>query len=223
MIKLVAFDWNGTLLADSNACAYAINRVLERFGGDAVTLEECRDSVLLPAADFYAAHGCDRDALMRDTGRAGEIFHESYERRAEKARSRKGAKGVLKWLRGNCIGSVVLSSHITSRIECQFRRLGMDEYISAVLANAGRDSFLKPSRKRQLLEGYLGANGLEKSEVMTVDDSPEGAVIAKGAGIRNAAITGGFYSETRLKKGSPDYIIGSLCELKGIIGEINGL
>lgn len=222
MIKLVVFDWNGTLIADSSASAYAVNRVLKSFGGNKVTLKDCRGAVFLPAVDFYAAHGCDRDALLGNMAEAGRVFHSAYESAASKARSRRGARTALSWLLENNIGSIVLSNHMKRRIETQLQRLGIGRYISEVLANSEQDAFLKPGRKCRMLEGYIGSSGLEKSEVMMVGDSPEDVGIAKSIGMTSVAITGGFYSAQRLRKSAPDYTIGSLGELVGIVRGING-
>lgn len=217
MIKLVAFDWNGTLLADSSACAYAVNRVLERFGGSAVTLKECREAVSLPAVEFYVAHGCDRDAMLRNRSETGGIFHSAYESAASGVRSRRGAKAALERLSENGIDAIVLSNHLRGSIEAHLKRLGMGRYVSAVLANTERESFLRPGIKSRMLDGYMRSSDLASSEVLVVGDSPEDVGVAKKMGAGSVALTGGFYSTQRLRKSGPDRLLGSLYNLPPIV------
>ena len=92
MIKLVVFDWNGTLLSDTNACMAADSHVIKSFGGNPVTLKVYRDTIIIPSNNFYAQHGCDMSQLNRESKKLGQVFHSFYEERAKKCRARKGSE-----------------------------------------------------------------------------------------------------------------------------------
>lgn len=98
MIKLVIFDWNGTLIADAHACLDADNHVIKTFGGKPINLITYRKTVVIPAIDFYTQHGCDRDTLIKESKRLGNTFHEFYEPRVSKVRTRIYANKLLQWL-----------------------------------------------------------------------------------------------------------------------------
>ena len=100
MIKLVVFDWNGTILSDTMACMDSDNHLIKFFGGKPVDLKTYRDTVIIPSNSFYARHGCRMDIIAKQSNRLGQ-FHSFYEERAKKCRTRKGAKEILEWLHSN--------------------------------------------------------------------------------------------------------------------------
>ncbi|MFA6549934.1 MAG: HAD family hydrolase, partial [Candidatus Gracilibacteria bacterium] len=65
MKKLIVFDWNGTLLSDTQACMEADNHVLKAFGGKSVDLKTYRDTIVIPAIDFCVQHGCNRKEIQQ--------------------------------------------------------------------------------------------------------------------------------------------------------------
>ncbi|MFZ3077680.1 MAG: HAD hydrolase-like protein [Candidatus Aenigmatarchaeota archaeon] len=221
MINSVVFDFNGTLFADTTACWEADNHILKTFGGNKISLKEFRNTFSIPAINFYSVNGCDKNGLTKDSEKLGKIFHGFYEKRAAKLRSRKNAKIVLKWLQENGIDSVILSNHTVAGINFQLERLGMKKYIGTLLANTALDSSMKARSKQKRLEDYIKTNSLRKEGIIIIGDTCEEIEIGRIAGIRTVAITGGYYSEARLRKGKPDFMISGLKELIGIIREIN--
>ncbi len=53
MKKLIIFDWNGVLIADTAACLGANNKALEFFGCKPVSLRTFRETMIIPAIAFY--------------------------------------------------------------------------------------------------------------------------------------------------------------------------
>jgi phosphoglycolate phosphatase-like HAD superfamily hydrolase len=223
MIKLLVFDFNGVLIADTQACMAADNHVIKTFGGKPVDLKVYRDTIIIPSINFYSTHGCNRKELIEKSKKLGEVFHTFYEKRAAKIRGRKYAKKVLKWLYRNNIDSVILSNHTVVGIEYQLKRLGMKEYIKKLLANTALDSTLKARNKQEKLIDYIKSNKFKKSEVVIIGDSPEEIEMGKIAGIKTIVITGGYYSTPRLGKSKPDFLINNLNELIEIIKKLNKL
>jgi len=223
MIKLLVFDFNGVLIADTQACMETDNHVIKTFGGKPVGLKVYRDTIIIPAVDFYSLHGCNREELLKNSKKLGRVFHTFYEKRAAKIRGRKHAKKILKWLYKNNIDSVILSNHTVVGIDYQLKRLEMKKYIKKLLANTVLDSTLKTRNKQEKLIDYIKSNKFKKSEIVIIGDSPEEIEIGKNVGIKTIAITGGYYSASRLKESKPDFLINNLKELIGIIKRINNL
>ncbi len=128
MIKLVVFDWNGTLIADTLACMAAYNHVLNIFGGREVNLKTFRSTIILPVIDFYIKHGCKRIELLQNSKKLGEIFHAYYESRVLKLRTRRNARKLLEWLYKHNIESIILSNHTEKGIKSQLQRLHIEKY-----------------------------------------------------------------------------------------------
>lgn len=217
MIKLLVFDFNGTLIADTKASLAADNNVLKVFGGKPVTLKEYRDTIIVPSINFYASHGCNRKELENNSKKLGEVFHTYYEKRVSKIRSRRHARLVLKWLHDNNVRSVILSNHTKTGIEYQLKRLGLKEYVDKVLSNTELDSSMKTRNKEERLQNYIKSNTFKKSEIIIIGDSPEEVEIGQNTRVTTVAITNGYYSTKRLKKSNPDFLIDDLKELIKIV------
>ncbi|MCU0653013.1 MAG: HAD hydrolase-like protein [Candidatus Pacebacteria bacterium] len=219
MKKLAVSDFNGTLLADARACMDADNHVLKTFGGKPVDLKTYRDTIIIPAINFYVQHGCRREELEIKSREVGEVLHTFYETRAAKCRTRRGAKQLLEWLRKNRIATVILSNHTVEGITGQLKRLGMDQLVTELLANHVRGNTLKNRNKKEKLRYYLEISGCNPKDAIIIGDSPEETEIGKELGICTVAITDGYYAKWRLKAARPDYLVRNLAEFREIINK----
>ena len=215
MIQLVTWDWNGTVIADTQACMDAGNHVIETFGGKPLPRNVYRRVFDFPTLEFYCNQGADRESLI--AGDFAETFHEYYEPRASKCRTRRGAREMLSWLEDKSIDSVILSNHIKNAIIQQLQRLGMKRYFAEVLANEDAGSTASGKNKIQRIHDYLSQTNFNPSEAIIIGDSPEDIGIGKTLGMGTVAITNGYFSIPRLRASNPDYMIGNLGELVGII------
>lgn len=220
MIKLIALDWNGTLLSDTAACVEADNVLLKSLGGRPVGINLHRDTIVIPANDFYAMHGIPRDVLEKNVDVISRTFHEHYERRAARCRTRAGVRELLAWLKCRGIASVIISNHTVAGIESQLERLKIKEYFAAVLANEHLTTSMMERNKLMKLQRYLQEKGCNADEAIIVGDSPEEVEIGKALRIATVAITGGSYSTQRLRKAGPDYLISKLGQLRKIVDDI---
>lgn len=214
-IELVVWDWNGTILADTQACMDAGNHVITTFGGTPVPRRQYAATFDFPSIEFYCRQGCDRKALERPG--AADVFHDFYEERARHCRTRRGARETLDWLRQHSIDSVILSNHIQEAILVQLKRLGLTDYFDEVLANIDRGAANVGKNKVQRLEDYLTRTRHNPLNAVIVGDSTEDVVIGKKLHMRTTALRDGYFSTPRLRASNPDYIIGNLAELVGII------
>lgn len=217
MKKLIVFDWNGTLLSDTQACMDADNHVLKAFGGKPVDLKTYRDTIIIPAIDFYVQHGCNRKEIQQKSQKVSEVFHTFYESRAAKCRTRQGAKQLLKWLGRLSIKSIILSNHTVVGINDQLKRLGLKGLITEVLANSSLNSSFIGRNKREKIDNYIKTHNYRPKDVIIIGDSPEETEFGKELGVSTVAITNGYCSKKRLKAAEPDYLVHSLNEFQKII------
>ena len=217
MIKLVVFDWNGVLIADAKACWEADNQVLKKFKGRPVSFKTWKKTIIIPAIDFYTMHGANKRKLIDKKEECSNIFHRFYEKRVSKVRTRKGAKQILKWLNFNKIACVILSNHTINGINLQLERLRIRNYIYYILANPSKEASLLKRNKLVKLKNFISSRKYKNYETTIIGDSPEEIEIGKSLGLKTIAITGGYYSISRLSKSKPDYLIKNLDELKKII------
>lgn len=215
MIKLVVWDWNGTLFADTEACIDAGNHIIRTFGGTPLPRKQYVSTFDFPTVEFYCKQGCNREALLLPD--SGEIFHDFYEQRAAKCGTRRGARNVLQHLKDNSIDSIILSNHTQKAIAVQLSRLNLNGYISEVLANTTSSATHVGNNKIGRISLYLSRTRHNHAQAVIVGDSPEDVGIGKKLGMGTIAITDGSFSTPRLRACNPDYIISNLREVIGIV------
>ena len=81
MLQLVVWDWNGTLIADTQACMDAGNHVIRTYGGTPLTRKIYAATFDFPTINFYCRQGCNRESL--ESGYK-ETFYGFYEETASK-------------------------------------------------------------------------------------------------------------------------------------------
>jgi phosphoglycolate phosphatase len=217
MIKLVAFDWNGTLLSDTMACVNAVNRSYSLLQIKPVSLSSYRKHFIVPIRDFWLALGASKEAIDKHGPEVNRLFHANYEKLVTRCRTRRGTREILPWLKQKGIPAVIFSNHTIAGVEAQLARLGIRHFFADVVANDATHVAVSERNKLLKLRHYLESKGIKGSEVVIVGDSCEEIEIGKTLGSITVAITNGNYSESRLKRAKPDFLISSLSELKWII------
>lgn len=219
MIKLIAFDWNGTLLADTNPSLKASNEVFKIYGLKPINITGFRQTFTIPIKKMWENNGLKREINFLEQSLT---FHPLYEKYAAHTRTRQGTKELLTWLENHRIKQMIYSNHIAPDIIKQLMRLNIFEYFDEVLARpVGDHSHTLNKNKEQKLYDYVKRNKLKPREVITVGDTEEEIEIGKAAGFYTVAITGGYNSTSRLKKQKPDFLIHNMLELKKIIKKLN--
>ncbi|MDP3758496.1 MAG: HAD hydrolase-like protein, partial [Candidatus Daviesbacteria bacterium] len=160
MIKLVAFDWNGTIFSDTRALLDSVNKVLKLFKLKPVSLETFQKHFDVPVTKTYIGLGIPKEIIKNRSVEITRAFHSNYEERASMVRTRAFAKQLLKWLSENNISSIIFSNHIDEPIKRQLKRLKIETYFSKVLANSEMDSSLKGRNKQDKLKDYIKNNNL---------------------------------------------------------------
>lgn len=221
MIRLVAFDWNGTLLADTYAVFDADNAVLKFLGEKPVSFPDFLKYFDVPVRNYYLSLGISPKTLDAKTEDIAKIFHNYYEPRAIKIRTRAHAKTVLKWLQEEKVPAIIISNHIKEKIQIHLKRLKIENYFIEVVGNHTISSAMKGRNKKERLMEYLNKKSINPKDVLIIGDATEEVEIAKELGTLSTAITHGNVSTSRLKAAKPDYLISDLGNLINIIREIN--
>lgn len=220
MIKLVVFDWNGVLIADAQACADTVSRILRRYGRPAIDLKTYQDVYEIPVKNMYRKLGFTETEIKREATHIQDMFHERYEPRIAHVRTRTGARGLLKWLSKQNIECTIFSNHTTEGVQYQLKRLQVASYFSHVLAN-DKYQAMNGQTKGDRLKDFLADRRFKKKEILIIGDSAEEVMIGKHLGLATIAITGGHYSAARLRKARPDHLIHTLADVINIIEMYN--
>lgn len=223
MIKLVAFDWNGTLISDTSAVLKAENKALLAIGAKPISLAKFQKHFQIPIMKYWESLGFSKRYIETHFQAIENVFHPNYELNADKVHSRVGVRNVLKWLAKEKILCIIFSNHHIPGIQKHLIRLKIDNFFDSILAreNGLDDSQVyKRSKEKKLFE-YIKKFKIKPSEVISVGDSEEEIEIAKKYGYHSVAITGGWNSTARLKKHKPDFLIHNMKELTEIVKKLN--
>ena len=216
--KLVVFDWNSTLIADTKAAWLASNACLEFYGGKAITLERFRETFTFPVIHFYTLNGVSADTVLRDKDGGNVVFQGTYERLAARARTRTGARELLDWLTGEGYSVTILSNYLTDKINGHLTRLKIGHYFHHVCAhNCDGTTILQSTSKAQRLSDFMLKRNYKPADCVIIGDTMEEPEIARSLGLRSIGITDGCISRTRLAKAEPDHVVHSLSEVKNLL------
>lgn len=222
MIKLVAFDWNGTLLSDTQITLKAENIALKAIGVKPISLKKFQETFDIPVTRYWDNMGFSKSFVKTHINTIENTFHSQYKIFADRARTRSGVRDSLKWLVGQNIVRVIFSNHDIPNIKRNLARLKTEKLLTAVLANSGDERLQVFNRhKGQKLDYYRKQNNFKPKEIITVGDMCEEIEIGKQYGYHTVAITGGFNSTTRLKAAKPDFLIHNMKDLIPIIKKLN--
>lgn len=220
MIKLIAFDWNGVLIADAQASADTVSDILQSYGRPAMSLRTYRDVFEVPVKNMYRKLGFGEAEIEREGARIQEMFHGRYEPRIAHVRTRTGARRLLQWLSERNIECAIFSNHTVEGIEHQLKRLNIGRYFSHVLAN-DKYQAMNGQTKGERLKNFLAKRQLKKNEVLIIGDSAEEIAIGKNLGLITVGITGGYCAATRVRTAKPDHLIHNLEDLIDVIKMYN--
>jgi phosphoglycolate phosphatase len=211
MRALTVFDWNGTLLDDTDAIIYADNCALEHFGGRIISVETFQDTVSIPKQEFFTFHGCSPTLLKENPAAIAEFAAAHYQERLLDCELRPGTMELLKFLKEHDVHVVILSNDMVDNIWNQLKRFEIDSYIHIVLANTDPLAFMKYALKQNRLAEYLRETGPYFPQVI-LGDSTEEITIGKKLGLTTISLLMGIHSQRRLAFESPDLLSPGLVE-----------
>lgn len=221
MIKLVAFDWNGTIFADTSIIYRSNNENFKLLKIKPPSFSDFQKYYDFPIKKFYTAFGVTEKDYDKNSKSILDTFLKNYESRINRIRTRAYTRETLIWLMKNNIRSVIFSNHVVESINKHVERLKIEKYFSEIIGNMVVDLPLKGRNKKDNLKTYMEKHKILPSETMIIGDTTEEVEIGKELGVISVAITHGNCSTARLKVARPDYLICSLKEVIGIIKELN--
>lgn len=216
--KLAIFDWNGTLIADTRIAWVASNKCLEFYGKKPITYARQLETFDFPIMHYYKNNGVSVDEVLRTKEESNRIFQDAYEPMALKARTRRGTRVLLEWLKNNNVDCMILSNYLTEKIEAQLERLKIDHYFSYVSANScDGTTILDKTSKLERISDFMIKRGYQPANAFIIGDSKEEPDIGRHMGLMSIGITGGCINERRLRSARPDHVVGSLTDVIDIL------
>ena len=176
----VIWDWNGTLLDDTEVCRAVMNRMLVRRGLPRLSAERYRAIFTFPVRDYYAL---------------AEEYMSDYRISAVDCPLMLGAAETLDRLNALGAAQVLASASRQDDLERQVAERGLTGKFQALLGMTDQLG----GGKAGLAAGYLRRNGIDPASVLFVGDTVHDFETARAVGSRCVLIAGGHQSRERLE------------------------
>jgi len=206
-VKLIIFDFDGTIVDSKEDIAASANHVLALRG--------------LPPKDTEVVAGYIGDGIhvllgrvletsdKREIEEAVRVFREHYwDHCLDRTREYPGVRGALERLRTRTMAIVTNKpKNFTDKI---LEGLGLVDYFAAVV---GGDGPYPKKPAPDAFEAVLEELGVDPRAALVVGDSPNDINGGRAAGCMTCAVTYGLSDRKALEAASPDMILDTMEEL----------
>lgn len=211
-IKLVVFDWNGTVLNDEWVAVKAFERILHKVDHPKKenALELHRQHFQIPVKNMYSSLGFSAQGAGVV---ADKIWETVYEKEIDQAELQPGIAEALITCTQLDIATAILSNYTVPSITNQMRKRKI--HFDYVLANDSNDEAYN-SGKLHRMEKFVADGVFEANEIIIIGDSPEEYKIAESVGAQGYFLTNGWVPERRVPEIPQKYKLHS-SELSALI------
>ncbi|MFD7918496.1 HAD family hydrolase [Streptomyces sp. NPDC059740] len=193
----LVWDWNGTLLHDTEAVVAATNAAFAELGLAPLTLERYRDTYCVPIPRFYErllgrVPSQEEWLVMDDT------FHRHYTERLAACRLADGAEVLLEGWQSAGRTQSLLSMAGHEQLVPLVTGFGIAERFVRVDGRRGPSG---GSKAAHLVRHLRALDGVAPERTVVVGDVLDDAVAAREAGAHAVLHTGGSQSRRSLARG----------------------
>jgi len=197
LFQHIIWDWNGTLLDDTQAGVNAINAMLAARGLRQIDVPYYRDVFGFPVIDFYRTIGFPVD--HEDWDAVAHEFHDRFLADTS-IHLHSHAARALDCFRDAGIGQSILSASEQSILDAMLAHYGIAHYFDGA---CGVDNLYGHS-KLELGRALLQRLSFEPATVLLIGDSLHDHEVAQALGVRCILIAQGHQSHARLaRSGAP--------------------
>ena len=196
--RYIFWDWNGTLLDDTDMAIETLNIMISRRGGKRISKEFYRDNFAFPVRPFYERIGVvlkneDWDALARE-------YHDTYS--AMPKHLAADALDALEAVRKAGAGQSIISALRQDLLERDTSAAGVASFMDWIFGVDNLDGTSKTKRAEELARLVAEERGGLEGCVL-IGDSLHDAETAAAMGVRCILYAGGSHSAKRLAAAGP--------------------
>ena len=194
----IIWDWNGTLLDDTQAALNTLNAMLARRGVRPMALEFYRANFAFPVRSFYAQIGFELE--KEDWDLLAKEYHDSYA--AEPKSLNQEAIAALEAVKASGARQSLVSALRQDLLDEAMEEFGIGGYMEHIRGTDNLDGASKLERARELL-GELTAGGARRSDVVMIGDAVHDKEVADALGVRCVLCAQGSHAADRLRGLAP--------------------
>lgn len=199
MIKNIFFDFNGTILNDTDLCFDIEDKMLKKYNLPPVTLDFYLDNFKFPVKNYYELVGYDFNKY--DYHKISEEFMNEYFARYKKETYLyKGVEDLFKKLKKEGFKLYVLSATKEDELVKQLRHLGVSNYFEAIIGT--KDNLAKG--KIEFAKDFIKNKNINVEESIMIGDTIHDYEVGVSIGFKTYLMTTGHNSKKLLKTVSDD-------------------
>ena len=192
MYDYIFYDWNGTLLDDTDICVDILNTMLTKRGYQQITKEKYLDIFTFPIKEYYRLAGFDFEKEEYEI--IAQDFAPLYNANYTKCKLFDGAKAFLDNAKKHGIKQIIISATESNLLNEQLKFFQIDDYFNDRIALNNYYAY----GKTELAKQFVKANGIDVSKVIMIGDTIHDAEVADAIGCECLLLTCGHQSKTRL-------------------------
>ncbi|NLB78794.1 MAG: HAD family hydrolase [Clostridiaceae bacterium] len=199
-IKHIVWDWNGTILNDTEASCKAVDDMLKKRNLETLTIEMYKDKIVFPVITLYNEPGFDFNCETYQ-----EVCNEylaNYLNNSHIISLHKDAEKILELFKNKGLNQHIVSASDSGVLAQQIEKYGIKSYFVNIL---GQDNNHANS-KTFLAEKLVRMVNCYPYEMLFIGDTIHDFEVAQEAGMKCCLVSNGHCSEERLKAtGAPVY------------------
>ncbi|MGW1073212.1 HAD family hydrolase [Streptomyces sp. NPDC002537] len=213
----IVWDWNGTLLSDTEAVIAATNAAFAEIGLEPITLERYRELYCVPVPRFYERL-LGRLPTSAEWEHMDEVFHRHYRDHAPHCGLAEGAERLLADWQGAGGTQSILSMHGHEELVPLVRGFGIEERFVRVEGRTGPSG---GSKAAHMARHVAGLEGIPAHRTVIIGDAVDDAMAAAHVGAHAVLYSGGSHSRASLAEaGVPvvDSLAAAVAEARRLVG-----
>lgn len=191
-MKHIIWDFNGTLLNDTQLSLDVDNNVFEKLGIPSITLDDYRNNMTMPVRDFYSAVGVDYSVHSYET--IARLWLDEFNQKAVGVGLVSGALDAIRFFHSQGRSQSVLSASYEPSLRKQCEALGLTPYMTDISGLEDESA----SKKTEIGRRQLRELGLEGRDVVLIGDMLTDAHLAEDLGADCILVSWGHNDLKRL-------------------------
>lgn len=191
-MKHIIWDFNGTLLNDTQLSLDVDNNVFEKLGIPAITIDDYRNNMTMPVRDFYPTVGVDYSIHSYET--IARLWLDEFNQKAVGVGLVSGALDAIRFFYGQGRSQSVLSASYEPSLRKQCEALGLTPYMTDISGLEDESA----SKKTEIGRRQLRELGLEGRDVVLIGDMLTDAHLAEDLGADCILVSWGHNDLKRL-------------------------
>jgi len=199
-LKYILWDWNGTLLDDTQAALDTLNLMLAKRGGAAIEMPFYRDHFAFPVRPFYERIGMD--ISDEDWDALAQEYHDIYAEQP-KALNRE-TFAALEAVKAAGARQSIISALRQDLLDDATAELGVAPYMECIYGVDNLDGASKLDRALELMTAITRqAKDGEPPDVVMIGDALHDKEVADALGVRCVLCGQGSHAAWRLARVAP--------------------